>query len=165
VEWVDFFEDLFSAVNCLQTCQFTAFGYLLEPPIAKYTPKPLLSLAMLLAPRIAQLCLDWSALSSWVRAITGVKMSPRGFLRAGRRVHTLERRMNCDMGIRAEDDTLPARFLEEGKTKHPRDSVVPIAAMVRRYYRVKGYGPDGRPTARALERLGLAASRERRKAE
>jgi aldehyde:ferredoxin oxidoreductase len=73
--------------------------------------------------------------------------------------------MNCDMGIRAEDDTLPARFLEEGKTKHPRDSVVPIAAMVRRYYRVKGYGPDGRPTARALERLGLAASRERRKAE
>ena len=61
--WVAFMEDLYSATNSVQTCQFTIFGYLLEPPLAKYTPKPLLKLAMTFLPSVAQLVLDWSTLS------------------------------------------------------------------------------------------------------
>ncbi|HOX48740.1 MAG TPA: aldehyde ferredoxin oxidoreductase family protein [Spirochaetales bacterium] len=155
--WVDFFEDLFTAVNSTQTCQFSAFGYLLEPPVAKYTPKPLLKLAMTLLPEVAQSMLDWSCLSGLVGAITGRRVTPRDFRMAGRRAHVLERRMNCLMGVTAADDTLPGRFLTEGKTRHPVDSVVPIEPLVKAYYRKKGYGPDGVPTARTLARLGIGA--------
>jgi hypothetical protein len=44
--FVQFFENLYAAVNSLHTCQFTAYAYVLEPPIVKYTPKLLLGLTM-----------------------------------------------------------------------------------------------------------------------
>jgi aldehyde:ferredoxin oxidoreductase len=156
--WVAFFEDLFDAINSTQTCQFSAFGYVLEPPIAKYTPKPLLRLAMTLMPDVAQLVLDWRPLSGLVGAITGRRMSQRDFLMVGRRVHVLERHMNILMGITKADDTLPGRFLTEAETKHPDRSVVPIEPMVRAYYRKKGYDAEGRPTPRLLSRLGIAVA-------
>ncbi|MFZ2635943.1 MAG: aldehyde ferredoxin oxidoreductase C-terminal domain-containing protein, partial [Rectinemataceae bacterium] len=153
--WVAFFEDLFDAVNSTQTCQFTVFGYLLEPPIAKYTPKPLLKAAMSLVPGIAQRMLDWSALSGLVSAITGRKISQKDFIMAGRRTHVLERYMNVSMGITGEDDTLPARFLTEAETRHPVKSVVPVESMVKSYYRHKGYDENGIPTDRLLGSLGI----------
>ncbi|HBO40904.1 MAG: hypothetical protein A2087_05130 [Spirochaetes bacterium GWD1_61_31] len=153
--WVAFMEDLFSATNSTQTCQFTIFGYLLEPPIARFTPKPLLKLAMTLLPEVAQLVLDWSALSGLVSAITGRPIGMRAFLKSGRRTHVLERCMNLACGITAADDTLPRRFLEEAITKHPVKSVVPIESLVKAYYRKKGYDADGVPTPRLLRRLGL----------
>jgi aldehyde:ferredoxin oxidoreductase len=157
VSWVAFMEDLFSATNSVQTCQFTIFGYLLEPPIAKYTPKPLLRLAMTYMPSVAQLVLDWSALSGLVSAITGRRIGMREFLRSGRRTHVLERHMNIQCGVSAADDTLPRRFLEEAATKHPVKSVVPIEALVQAYYRKKGYDEKGVPTADLLGKLGIPA--------
>ena len=161
VSWVAFLEDLFSAANSVQTCQFTIFGYLLEPPVAKYTPKPLLKLAMTLMPDVAQLVLDWSALSGLVAAITGRPLGMREFLRSGRRTHVLERHMNVACGVTAADDTLPRRFLEEAETRHPNRSVVPLAPMVRAYYRKKGYDEEGVPTPRLLRRLGIPAGAAR----
>ena len=155
VSWVAFMEDLFSATNSTQTCQFSIFGYLLEPPIAKYTPKPLLKLVMTLMPELAQLLLDWSGLSKLVSSITGRKMSMHQYLLSGRRTHVLERLMNVRCGITAKDDTLPARFLTEAETKHPVRSVVPLERMVRAYYRKKGYDANGIPTARLLKKLGI----------
>ncbi len=155
--WVAFLEDLFSAVNSTQTCQFSVFGYLLEPPIAKYTPKFLLKLAMTFLPGVAQRLLDWSALSGLVSAITGRRITARGFLVSGRRTHVLERRMNVLMGVTPEDDTLPGRFLDEAATKHAVKSVVPIAPMVKAYYRKKGYDSRGVPTPRLLASLGIPA--------
>jgi hypothetical protein len=63
--------------------------------------------------------------------------------------------MNCLMGISAADDTLPARFLEEARTEYPDESVVDLEPMLRAYYRAKGYGPDGLPTARTLRALRI----------
>ncbi len=153
--WVNYFEDLFAAVNSLQSCQFTTFGYLLEPPIAKYTPKPLLKLAMTFLPDIAQLVLDLSLPSGLVTAITGRKIGPGEFKRAGRRVHILERQMNCLMGVSRKADTLPERFLKEADTAHPVKSVVPLKPLLDAYYRKKGYGENGLPRARTLSRLGI----------
>lgn len=155
VSWVAFMEDLFSATNSVQTCQFTIFGYLLEPPIARYTPKPLLKLAMSLMPSVAQLVLDWSTLSGLVSAITGRRLGMREFLRCGRRTHVLERHMNILCGITAVDDTLPRRFLDEADTNHPTKSVVPLEAMVKAYYRKKGYDESGVPTEALMRRLGI----------
>jgi aldehyde:ferredoxin oxidoreductase len=155
VSWVAFMEDLFSATNSVQTCQFTIFGYLLEPPAARYTPRTLLKLAMTYLPGVAQLVLDWSALSGLVSAITGRRLGMREFLRSGRRTHVLERHMNILCGVTAVDDTLPRRFLEEADTRHPARSVVPVQAMVNAYYRKKGYDENGVPTADLLRRLGI----------
>ncbi len=154
-QWVDFFENLFSAVNSLHTCLFSVFGYLLEPPVAKYTPKPILKLAMLFLPRVAQALLDWSALSGFVEAISGRKCSARDFYAVGRRTQLLERAMNCSCGIGVEDDVLPARFTEEADTRHPVKSVVPLEPMRASYYRIKGYDEDGVPTPGALARAGV----------
>lgn len=153
--WVDYFEDLFSAVNSLQTCQFTTFGYLLEPPVAKYTPKFLLKIAMTLLPGVAQMVLDLSMLSGFVTAITGRKITSGELKRAGRRVHVLERQMNCLMGISRKDDTLPGRFLNEAQTAHKVKSVVPLEPLLSGYYARKGYGENGLPRAKTLARLGI----------
>lgn len=155
--WVAFLEDLFDAVNCTHTCQFTVFGLLLEPFVAKYTPKPLLKLAMTLLPGVAQALLDLSVLPRQLSALTGRRYTTASFLLAGRRTHVLERLMNTRMGISRKDDTLPGRFLHEAETKHPRRSVVPLEPMLRSYYRIKGYGADGVPTEATLRRLGIAA--------
>ena len=155
VSWVAFMENLFSATNSTQTCQFTIFGYILEPPIAKYTPRPLLKLAMTYLPDVAQLVLDWSALSSLVAAITGRPLGMREFLQSGRRTHVLERYMNVICGVDSADDTLPGRFLNEAQTKHKDSSVVPVQSMVKSYYRKKGYDEHGVPTPRLLKKLGI----------
>ncbi len=154
-EWVDFMEDFYAAVNSAQTCQFSSFGYLLEPFVAKYTPKPFLKLAMTFMPRVAQALLDWSVLSGLVSAITGRRVTPGDFKRIGRRVHVLERCMNMRMGAESHDDTLPARFLDEADTAHRVRSVVPVAKLVRKYYRAKKYDRHGRPTPALLRSLGI----------
>jgi aldehyde:ferredoxin oxidoreductase len=161
VSWVAFFENLFDAVNATQTCQFSVFGYLLEPPIAKYTPKPLLKAAMTLMPDVAQLVLDWGALSGLVSAITGRRVTRKDFITVGRRSHVLERHMNVLMGITRADDTLPGRFLTEAETKHPVKSVVPLEPMVKAYYRKKGYDSEGAPTARLLKSLAIPVATAR----
>ena len=125
---------------------------------ARFTPKPLQKLAMTYLPGVAQLVLDWGALSRQVAAITGRRLSQREYLLVGRRSHVLERHMNVLMGITKADDTLPGRFLTEAETKHPDRSVVPIEPMVRAYYRKKGYDAEGRPTPRLLSRLGIAVA-------
>ncbi|MBU0955831.1 MAG: aldehyde ferredoxin oxidoreductase family protein [Spirochaetes bacterium] len=155
VSWVCFMEDLFSATNSTQTCQFSIFGYLLEPPVARFTPKPVLKLAMTVLPGVAQLLLDWSGLSGLVHTITGRKMGMRQYLKCGRRTHVLERYMNVLCGVSAADDTLPDRFLTEAVTKHPVHSVVPIKKMVKAYYRKKGYSQEGIPTERLLAALEI----------
>ncbi|MCE1196204.1 aldehyde ferredoxin oxidoreductase [bacterium] len=160
--WVAFLEDLFDAVNATQTCQFSIFGYLLEPPIARLTPKPLLKMAMTLLPGAAQLVLDWGALSGQVEAITGRRLSQRDYLKVGRRSHVLERHMNVLMGVGPADDTLPRRFLEEAATKHPDKSVVPLGPMVKAYYRKKGHDGNGVPTAKLLASLGIPAAGRKR---
>lgn len=159
-KWVDYNENLFSVINSIQTCQFTVYGYMLEPLIPKHTPRPILRTAMFLMPRLAQSLLDLRVLSRFMTAITGRKLTERRMLEAGRRIHVLERHMNCLMGIRKEDDRLPERFLEEAETKHPDKKVVRLEPMVKQYYRCKGYDKHGVPTKRTLRRLGIDRPQE-----
>jgi len=154
-EWVDYFENIYAAVNSMQTCQFTGFAYVLEPLIAKYTPKPILKLAMSRFPILTRLTLDWSLYANYYQSITGIKTNPARFRECGRRVHILERYMNTIRGVDVKQDTLPARFLEEGTTKHPVKSTVPIGSLVQRYYRLKGYDQRGIPLPSVLRELGI----------
>lgn len=153
--WTVFFEDLYSAVNSLQTCMFTVFSIILEPPAARLTPRPLLGFFMQNLPKAAQLVMNWSILSSYFTSVTGVPISQKEFLRAGKRVQVLERYMNTVMGISARDDTLPERFLIESETRYFKKGVVDIETMVQQYYDVRGYSKNGLPPDELLKKLGI----------
>ncbi len=145
-----FLESLSSGVNSLQTCLFTSFAYLFESPATKYTPKPLLSLLMRNLPAVAIAATDVSLYSDLWSSVTGIPLTGREFLKAGDRITVLERLMNVREGVTSEDDTLPPRLLDGADG-------VPLARMLPSYYRLRGYGPDGAPTARKLASLNIGA--------
>ncbi|MBN2011707.1 aldehyde ferredoxin oxidoreductase family protein [candidate division KSB1 bacterium] len=152
---VQFFENLYDAVNSLQTCQFTGYAHVTETPIPKYTPLPIMQFAMRLMPALALQFIDIGIYSQYFKAITGIKMTPRQFMRAGARIHNLERYMNTREGISRVDDTLPGRILNEGRSDDPSKRTVPLDKMLDQYYAIRGWDKNGIPTARTLDRLGI----------
>ena len=153
--FVKYFENLFAAVNSMHVCQFTAFAYVLEEPIVKYTPKWMLRLNMQYLPRIAQKLIFIPTLTGLFNKVTGLSLSQAQFLQAGERIHTLERLINTREGISRKDDTLPARFLREGRSCDPLKRTVPLEPMLDDYYRLRGFDSRGIPKTETLSRLGL----------
>jgi len=156
-EFTKFFEDLTCCINSMQTCQFTMFAYMLEPAMSKYTLDFVLALLMQNLPFVAIPLIDYSAYTRLWSAVTGMPMSNREFLKAGSRIHVLERYMNTREGISRRDDTLPARLLQEGRKSDPEQRKVPLEKMLNRYYRLRGFDDNGIPTEKTLKKLGIAA--------
>lgn len=154
-QFVVFFENLYAAVNSLHTCQFTTYAYVLEPPLVKYTPKIMLRQVMTYLPRLALALMDVRLFPRLFNAITGIRLSQRDLLLAGARIHTLERLLNNREGVSRKDDTLPDRFLTDGRTCDPDQRTVPLAPMLSEYYRLRDYSPAGVPTSDRLKRLGI----------
>ena len=155
VKFVDYFEDMFAAVNSLHTCQFTSYAYMLEPFIAKTTPKKMLGFMMQNAAELALGLMDVSVYSDLYEAITGIELSQKQMFHIGRRIHILERYMNTLEGISRKDDTLPRRLLKEGRLSDPKKRVVPLDKMLDKYYKMKGYDDNGIPTEKTLLNLGI----------
>ncbi|MFO8048423.1 MAG: aldehyde ferredoxin oxidoreductase family protein [Desulfosudaceae bacterium] len=157
-EFTKFFEDLTCCINSLQTCQFTMFAYLLEPPMSKYTLDAVLAILMQNLPSVAIPLIDFSIYRKLWSAVTGIPLSNREFLKAGTRIHVLERYMNTREGISRSDDTLPARMLNEGRKSDPDQGTVPLEKMLNRYYKLRGFDSQGIPTAKTLQNLGINAA-------
>lgn len=153
--YVTFFESLINCINSLQTCLFTMFAYLLEPPLIKYTPAPLLALLMQEAPRVAVPLVDFSLYWNFWSAVTGVPVSRKEYLEAGDRITVLERYMNTREGISRVHDTLPERLLKEGRKSDPKMRTVPLEKLLPPYYKKRGYDRDGIPTPATLEKLRI----------
>lgn len=153
--WVKFFEDLTACINSVQTCQFTMFAYLLEPPLTRFTPDLLLAPLMQHLPLVAIPLVDFSLYQGLFNAVTGLGLTRGEFLMAGERAHVLERHLNCRLGMDRHDDILPGRLLKEGRASDPKAAVVPLAAMLGQYYKLRGYDEDGRPRPETLERLAI----------
>ncbi len=76
--------------------------------------------------------------------------------KAGERIWNLEREFNNAAGFTKADDTLPKRLLTEGAKTGPAKGVVSkLPEMLPKYYEVRGWDSEGRPTAATRERLGL----------
>ncbi len=115
--------------DSLGVCRFTGFAFSTEP---------------------------WSRMTS---ALTGADFSTVSLEHIAERVAALERLFNLRAGFRAEDDTLPERFIREtipvgGTAKRvPRNAVDRMRAD---YYTVRGWDErTGIPTKSTLHRLGL----------
>jgi len=154
--FVRFMESVGCAINSLQTCQFTMFAYMLESPLTKYTPKPVLAMLMQYLPVVAIPLTDVSLYSGLWSAVTGIRLFPWDLLKAGDRIHVLERWFNTREGIRRADDTLPAGLLTQARADDPAGRTVPLHLMLDDYYRLRGYDANGVPTADTLAELGIA---------
>ena len=74
----------------------------------------------------------------------------------GERIWNLEREFNNAAGFTKADDSLPKRLLTEAaKTGPAKGKVSMLPEMLPIYYEVRGWDPEGRPTAATRERLGL----------
>ena len=89
------------------------------------------------------------------RLITGLPLYTGSFVILGERSFNVERLYNLREGLTKKDDSLPDRL-----TKTPQDpgnpkTVVPLDRMLPKYYRIRGWGEDGVPTAKRKRKLRI----------
>jgi aldehyde:ferredoxin oxidoreductase len=150
-----FLENLSCLINSMHTCQMTSYAYQLEVPFVKYSSKLMQKFFMRYLPEIALRTVDVSMWPKLWSSITGIKLNQADFLKAGERIHILERYMNTREGISRKDDVLPERFLKEGRLTDPEKRTVPLEKMLDRYYKIRGYDLNGIPTDKILGKLGI----------
>ncbi|MCK5096703.1 MAG: aldehyde ferredoxin oxidoreductase family protein [Desulfobacteraceae bacterium] len=154
-KWVKFFENLACCINSLQTCYFTMYAFLMEPPLSKYTPDFILGMLMQYLPSIAIPLIDFSIYTDLWNSVTGVHLSNKEFIKAGERIHVLERYMNIRERNSHIEDTLPERLLKQGRKFDNENKVVPLDKMLPEYYKIRGFDKDGIPLKKTLEELGI----------
>ncbi|KAA0258402.1 aldehyde ferredoxin oxidoreductase family protein [Deferribacter autotrophicus] len=154
-DYTIFFENLFNCINSLQTCLFTAFAYLFEAPLTKYTPHFLLKFIMTNFPKIAISLVDFSLYHKMWVAVTGLNITAKEFITAGERIHVLERYMNCLLGVSRNDDILPARLISKSRQSDKKQKLPPIDKMLKAYYKKRGYDKNGKPTEKLLKKLQI----------
>ena len=155
-DFVKFLEDLSNTINSISICIFTSTSFPLEVPLSKYTPNLILHFLMQYLSKIAIHIMDISIYRKLWSSVTGIKLSNAEFLRAGERIHILERYMNTREGISRKDDTLPKRFLKEGRECDPKKTTVPLHKMLDKYYKVRGFDQNGIPTAEIMQKLRIS---------
>jgi len=154
--FVKFLEDLSNSINSISICIFTSTSFPLEVPMSKYTPNLVLHFLMQYLSKIAIHIMDISIYPKLWSSATGIKLSNAEFLRAGARIHILERYMNTREGISRKDDTLPERFLKEGRECDPKKTTVPLHKMLDKYYKVRGFDKNGIPTQKTMQKLNIS---------
>jgi len=70
--------------------------------------------------------------------LTGIKLSQKGFIKAGERITKLERKINRIMDPEGAIDGLPERFLKEKDTQFSGlNTTVPLDRMIKEYYKYR----------------------------
>lgn len=125
-ELVKAFQDATAAFDSSGLCIFTTFAWSLPD----------------LAPQLQAACDD---------AYTTEELE-----KIGERIWNMEREFNNAAGFTAKDDSLPKRLLTEAaKTGGSKGSVSKLPEMLPKYYAVRGWDSEGRPTAETKARLSL----------
>lgn len=125
-ELVKAFQDATAVFDSAGICVFTSFAWTLAD----------------VQPQVAAACEgDWS-----MEKLNEV----------GERIWNMERMFNNAAGFTAKDDNLPPRLTQEpAKTGPAKGMVNGLAKMLPEYYQVRGWTPEGQPTAETRARLGL----------
>ena len=125
-ELVKAFQDATALVDSSGLCIFTTFAWGMDN----------------IAPQIDAACEgDWSVENCLV---------------VGERVWNMERLFNQAAGFTANDDKLPKRLLEEAIKSGPTQGQVNrLGDMLPKYYEIRGWSPQGEPTAETRQRLSL----------
>jgi aldehyde:ferredoxin oxidoreductase len=95
-------------------------------------------------------------LAPQMQAACDEKYTTEELEKIGERIWNMEREFNNAAGFTKADDSLPKRLLTEAATTGPaKGKVSELAKMLPKYYEVRGWDTEGRPTAKTRERLGL----------
>ncbi|MFN3957873.1 MAG: aldehyde ferredoxin oxidoreductase family protein [Tepidimonas ignava] len=125
-ELVKAFQDATAAFDSAGICIFTSFAWTLAD----------------VAPQVAAAC--------------GEEFTVQELERIGERIWNMEREFNNRAGFTAADDALPPRLLNEpAKTGPAKGLTNKLPEMLPKYYEVRGWDAQGRPTAETKARLGL----------
>jgi aldehyde:ferredoxin oxidoreductase len=125
-------EDALTVMDCLGGCKFMAIGLTAEE------------------------------MTDLVAAATGWDFTVEEFRKSGERVYNLGRLYAVREGIRRDDDTLPARLMDEPLPGGPAKGMVidrqTLDSLLDAYYDLRGWDPaTGIPTPERLRQLGLEA--------
>jgi aldehyde:ferredoxin oxidoreductase len=153
-------QNLACAINSMVLCIFTTYGMVPkavhEMSPNSFTYKLLTTLLENSGPLMRKaMSLKGNPMmwfEKWLTYITGTKFSSGHLQEIGARIFNLERMYNLREGLTGSDDTLPWRMLHEPTFKH-MESGHPLAQLLPRYYRIRGWDESGVPTARTLEKL------------
>jgi aldehyde:ferredoxin oxidoreductase len=94
--------------------------------------------------------------SRLIEYTAGIHMDEEKAMNAAKRTGIMTRAYNAMTGISRKDDTIHQRFFEK-----PSDTEEPIIdrnkfdEMISRFYKLRAWNPDGIPSAKELDRLGL----------
>lgn len=94
-------------------------------------------------------------LTNIFNAITGWNYSIEDFLKAGERIHNLQRLINIRDGKGKEYDKLPKKMFQAAKVGPRAGKIPPLDIMLIDYYKIRGWDKDGIPTTETLKRLNL----------
>jgi len=162
-----FFQDLMEAASAGGSCLFTTYAVLPSALVIK--PRSILSrliFAMLpLAGGLVAFAHNHPGMLSInlpsivphpfaYKLTTGRKMNIGSFTRAGERIFNLERLINIRQGLE-DADTLPGRLTDELQRDGDPKSRVMLAAMLKKYYKIRGWDKHGVPKEKRLRKLGL----------
>jgi aldehyde:ferredoxin oxidoreductase len=97
--------------------------------------------------------------AAMVRAVTGFDVDVEELERVGERIINLERLFNVREGVRRAQDVLPWKVMHEPIPDGPSAGAYcppeELSGMLDAYYDLRGWSPDGVPTAARLAALGL----------
>ncbi len=125
-QWVKIFQDLTAIIDSCGMCLFTSFALGAD---------------------------DYKDL---LNGATGFGYSTESLMETGDRIWTMERMFNQAAGITPDQDTLPPRFLKDPMPDGPqKGAVVQLDKLLPEYYKLRGWSPEGVPTAETLGKLSL----------
>ena len=167
--WTILDQNLMAAISAGGNCLFTAWTFVpnfaYKLPEMKWTSAIVSNIltytwflitALLKAPPfLMKINLPMLPHSKFIRLATGMKMDFGRFTRAGERGYTLERLFNLREGIGKDKDWLAKRFTDVPLEKGNEKSKVPLAQMLPRYYKLRGWDENGMPTQKTLNKLDL----------
>ncbi|MEG2084853.1 MAG: aldehyde ferredoxin oxidoreductase family protein [Clostridia bacterium] len=162
------FQNLMEAVSAGGSCLFTTYAFFPKPLMAKPNSAitKIANLALPFTGPIVHIGLRFPKILSInlphmlphplaIQAATGIKMNMGKLLQVGERGYCLERLLNIKLGMTASDDTLPKRLTAELKDSNDPKSVVPLAKLKKKYYKVRGWTQDAMPKKSLVKRLKL----------
>ena len=98
--------------------------------------------------------LSLTQIATFFELVTGKRMSVDDFMKIGERSFTLKRVLNRNWSTSSKDDNLSKRLLEPqngGTQQHVPD----LGLMLKEYYEIRGWTPDGVPSEEKLKELEI----------
>lgn len=94
--------------------------------------------------------------TDWFNIATGLEKDFASLMHLGEKVFNLKHLINLKLGLDPASDNLPQRFITKIRKQGPAaDHLPPVKEMVEDYYRLRGWGVNGKIKAKKLKALGL----------